>query len=350
MPNLFSLRETRASRIDALKAIAAKAEAERRDLTEAESREFDAGRADVDRLDRDIRNAEFLAEAERREHAEPVTSGRDSLSDIERRYSVGKALAEFTANGRLSGAEAEFQAEKRSGRAGAITMPTSVFLGSRETRAVTTTAPAGGPGGNLVATDLGPMIDRLRPTIAVEAMGATVLSGLTANLDLPRLKGSGTAGWVGEHANATRSDATFDKVSMGPKTVAAEYEMSRRMMLQAPQLEAILRGDIGFLLAQRLDAAAIQGGGTNEPVGIIGTAAVPVVAIGTNGGALTIDHTADLIGAIDDANGMASRAFLTNSKVKRAVLKMKDSEGRLYGVRVSSETSRSRSPIRFRTT
>lgn len=332
MKSLITLKETRAARVDALKVIAAKAEAERRDLSEAEQREFDNGRTELDKLDRDIRNAEFLAEVERREHAETITPGRDTLADIERRYSVGKALAEFADKGRLSGAEAEFQAERRSGRPGAITMPTSVFLGSRELRAITTTTPSGGPGGNLVATEMGPMIDRLRPTLAVEAMGATVLSGLTSNLDLPRLKASGSAGWVAEHANATRTDPQFDKVAMGPKTVAAEYEMSRRMMLQATQLETILRADIGLLLAQALDGAAIRGGGSNEPVGIIATTGVPVVAIGTNGGALTIDHTADMIGAVDDANVAGARGFLTNSKVRKAAMKIKDGEGRPFGV------------------
>ena len=324
--NVHALKEARAAKVDALKALTAKAAAENRDMNDAESREFDTGRSGVERLDRDIRNAEFLADAERRAEAEPMTGQRRDMADLERRFRVGKAVAEFSENGRMTGAEGEYAAEHRSGRPGAIAMPVAVFLGER--RAVT----AGGDGGNLVATNLGPMIDRLRPTLAVEAMGATVLSGLTANLDLPRLTGSGSVGWVAEHGAATRSDATFDKVSMGPKTVAAEYELSRRMMIQAAQVEAILRGDIGFLLAQALDSAAIKGGGSNEPTGIIGTAGVPVVAIGTNGGALTLDTTADMIGAIDAANVNGERGFLTNAKVRKAAMKLKDGQNRPYGV------------------
>lgn len=332
MPNIHELRSRRAARTDALKAMAAKAETERRDMTDAESAEFDTGRTEVDRLDRDIRNAEFLEAAERRASAEPVTHGRDSLASLETRFRVGKALSEFTDTGRMTGPEAEFQQENRSGRSGAFSVPVSILLSSPETRALTTTKPSGGPGSNLIATNLGPMIDRLRPSLAVEAMGATILSGLTGNLDLPRLKASGSAGWVAEHGAATRTDASFDKVAMGPKTVAAEYEMSRRMMLQAMQLQAILRGDLGYLLAQALDGAALKGGGSNEPVGIIGTSGVPVVAIGTNGGALTIDHTADMIGAIQEANVTGATGFLTNAKVRKAAMKLKDSESRPYGV------------------
>jgi HK97 family phage major capsid protein len=331
MSRLFQLKENRASRIDALKAIASRAETERRDLSETEQREFDAGRVELDRLDREVRNAEFLAEADRRADAEPITGGRDSLQDLESRYRVGKALAEFADSGRLTGAEGEFQAEHRTGRAGAITMPTSLFLGSRETRAITTDAPAGGPGGMLVGTTMGAMSDRLRPALAVESMGATVISGLTSGLELPKLKSSGTAGWIAEHTNANRTDPTFAKTQMGPKTVAAEYEMSRKMMIQAAALESILRADIGWLLAQAVDGASIKGGGANEPTGILSTVGVTTVALGTNGGPLALDAIADLIGAIDDANATAT-GFLTNSKVKRAAMKLKDAQQRPYGV------------------
>lgn len=330
MPSLNTLRETRAAKVDALKAIATKAETENRDLTEAESREFEAGREAVDRLDRDIRNAEFLAEAERRSGAEPVLSSGENLQALAGRIRVGKALSEFTERGQLTGAEAEWAAEHRSGRPGAIALPVSCFLA--EQRAITTTTPSGGPGGNMVATDLGPTIDRLRPTLAVAGLGATVLSGLTANLDLPRLKASGSAGWVAEHAAASRTDPQFDKVSMAPNTVTAEYEMSRRMMIQAPQLEQILRGDIGFLLAQALDLAAINGGGTDAPLGIMGTSGVGLVAVGTNGGPLTLDITADIIGAVDAADAAGARGFLTNAKVKKTAMKMKDANENPYGI------------------
>lgn len=43
-----------------------------------------------------------------------------------------------------------------------------------------------GTAGNTVATNLGGLIDRLRPVLAVQSLGATVISGLTGNLDLPR--------------------------------------------------------------------------------------------------------------------------------------------------------------------
>ncbi len=330
MPNLPQLKETRAAKVDALKAIVAKAEAEKRDLNDQEQAAFDAGRAEVERLERDIRNAEFLADAERRAHAEPVGGEARDMAEIASRYNPAKALAEYVETGKLTGAEAEFSTERRSGRPGAIAMPTSVFLGC-EARALTTMTPAGGPGGNLVATVQGALIDRVRPALATERLGATVLRDLTGNLDLPRLKESGAAFWVAEHTNVTRSDPKFDKVSMGPKTVGAEYEVSRRMLLQTTALEPILRNDLSYLLREALDRAAIVGGGANEPVGILDMPGLNVLSIGTNGGALSLDITADMIGAIDDDAG-GSRGFLINPKTRTAAMKLKDANDTPFGV------------------
>lgn len=329
MRTLLHLREQRGLKIEAIRAIHAKAAGENRDMSDAEQSAFDTGKAEIEGMEREIRNHEFLADAERRAVAEPVNERRGDMADVEARFSVSKALAEFTDTGRLTGAEAEFAAEHRSGRKGAIAMPTSAFLGER--RALLTTAPAGGPGGNLVPTNQGALIDRVRPTLVTESLGATVLSGLTGNLDLPRIKDSGQAFWVPEHGNVTRTDMTFDKVSMGPKTVGAEYEVSRRMLLQATALEPILRNDISFLLRQALDSAAIRGGGANEPVGILATPGLNVLSLGANGGAFGIDSAADMIAAIDDdADG--SRGFLITKQIRTAALKLKDSTGLPIGL------------------
>lgn len=318
-----ALKEKRGKMQDDMKAIMSKV-----DLGNGDRARFDALEADVRSINSDIKRMAMVEEAERQEHAEPVNGGGD-LADLERRFNLGKAIFEHT-SGKLSGVEAEFAAERRSGRKDALAVPVSILLGER--RALTTTTPGGGPGSNLVQTSLGPMIDALRPRLAVEAMGATVLPGLTGNLDLPRLKASGTAGWVAEHGAATGTDAQFDKVSLAPKTVAAMYEVSRRMLLQAANLEPILRADLGYLLAQAIDAAAIKGGGSFEPSGIIANGSVTVVALGANGAVLTADTLPDMIGAVDIANAAGNTGFVTNSKVKKSAMKLKDGNGRYFGL------------------
>lgn len=318
-----ALREKRGLKQDQMKAIMAKAS-----LDDGDRKTFDDLETEVRNLNSDIRRMGLVEQAERLEHADPVEGRGNDLSDLERRYSVGKAIFEHT-NGQLTGVEAEYHAERRSGRKDALSIPVSSVLGER--RALTKTTPAGGPGSNLVQTSNGPYIDALRPVLAVEGSGATILPEMTGNLDFPRLKASGTAGWVAEHTDATGSDAQFDKVSMSPKTVSALYEVSRRMLLQAANLDPILRGDLGYLLAQAIDGAAIAGGGANQPVGILANANVNVLSLGANGAAMTVDTAADLMGLVDDANAFGSLGFLTNSKVKKAAAKLKDLQSRPYG-------------------
>lgn len=316
------------------------ASGENRDLTTEERGRFDGLKGEVRTLGNRLTDAEKLAEFERFE-ARAETSTDAGMGRELSRYSLAKALTE-SRSGALSGIEAEAHDELSRGRSEVrgVMVPTDILLG--ETRALKTTTPGAGPGSNMIATDLAAMSDRRRPALRIEQMGATILRGLTGNLDLPRLAESGTAGWIAEHTDATRTDPKFKKMSMGPKTVAAEYEVSRRMLLQSQQaLEPILRADLAYLLAQALDRAAIRGGGTNEPTGILANPAVLEIT----GGAFGSDLTADLIAALETDDVTGTRAFLTNPSVMAKARKTKDGDGQIipvsalfHGERVESST------------
>lgn len=277
---------------------------------------FDALETEVRGLDRQIQRAQTLAEMERQSEA-----AQPAQTEV-RGYSVAKAIREAV-SGSLSGLEREQHDELARGReVRGVMVPTSAIFG--EQRAMTTSTAS-----DTVTTSLGGLIDRLRPVLAVQSMGATVLSGLTGNLDLPRLTAGPTAYWVAEDGAPTASDSTFDKVSLTPKTVAGEMYLSRRLTLQnGVALENVLRNDLAFILAQALDKAAIQGGGTNEPDGIL----EQITESATASTAIT-DIAADLISAlsIDDVTG--TTGFLTNPSLMATVRKVKDGEGR--GIPVS---------------
>lgn len=331
------LKETRSGKIAEMRSISDKAATENRDLSGEERKRFDALDIEVTGLSARLTDAEKLAEFERLE----ARGDTVSCNGAERRglenYSLSKAVSE-SRHGALTGLEAEWHQELSKDRAEVrgVMIPTQIILGG-ERRALTTA----GTAGNMVSTDLAAMTDRRRPALMIERMGASVLRNLTGNLDLPRLIGSGSAGWVAEHTDATGSDATFGKTSMAPKTVAAEYEVSRRMLLQSTSLEAILRADLGYLLAQKIDSAAIRGGGTNEPTGILADEDVDSVT----GGAFDSNITADLIAALQTDNVTGTTGFLTNPAVMNAARKKKDGDGRViplaelfHGERAESST------------
>jgi HK97 family phage major capsid protein/HK97 family phage prohead protease len=146
-----------------------------------------------------------------------------------------------------------------------ITIPQDVLR--RDLNVGTATA-----GGNLVETmlDAGSFIDLLRNASALDQAGATVLTGLTGNVAIPRQSGAATAYWVAESGAPTESQQTVDQVSLTPKTVAAYTDYSRRLMIQSSiDVENMVRGDLARVLALKIDLAGLYGTGSNsEPLGL----------------------------------------------------------------------------------
>lgn len=341
---LNEIREQRSGKIAEMRQINEAAGNDNRDLSGEERKRFDVLEGEVRGLNARLTDAEKLSEFERLETRGEIVSGDQSAHKSLATYSLAKALVE-SRSGNLTGVEAEWHQELSRDRTEVrgVMVPTDILGLGAENRALTTTTPGAGPGSSLIGTDIAAMSDRRRPALKTEAMGATVMRGLTGNMDLPRLIGSGNAGWVAEHTDAARSDATLAKKSMGPKTVAAEYEVSRRMLLQSNQaLDPILRRDLAYLLAQKLDSAGIHGGGANEPTGVLADA--EVTAIVESSIDIT-DTTADLISSLELDDVTGTRAFLTNPQVLGLVRKRKDTDGHVipsseifHGERVETST------------
>lgn len=316
---LKDLLEKRGSKIAEMRTI--NENANDGSLEAKQQKRFDDLESEVDQLNDSITRARRLDEFERHEAGAETLAGdgaRREWRSILDQYSISRAI-----RGELSGVELEAHKELVSGgETRGVMVPTEIILG--ESRAITTTTPSGGPAGNLVATELSAMTDRRRASLMIERMGATVMRNLTGNLELPRLKSSGSSGWVPEHTNATRSDVQFEKKSMAPNTVTAEYEVSRKIMLQSSTaIDQVLRADIAYLLSQSMDSAALQGGGTNEPTGILADSDVSSIT----GGAFDSDITADLIAALEVDDVTGTTAFLTNPNVVKSARKKKDTDG-----------------------
>ena len=154
-------------------------------------------------------------------------------------------------------------------------------------------------GGYIVPTVfVNELIEMLRAESVVNALGATVLSGLTGSpVEIPKQTGGATAYWVAENADITASDLTLGQVSLTPKAVAAIVKLSNRLLnLSNPSAEAMVRRDVAQSLALAIDLAALRGTGSgSQPTGIANTSGINTVAIGTNGGNFTFDYAADMV-------------------------------------------------------
>lgn len=280
----------------------------------------------------------------------------DMTAKEQRDYSFMKAVRGMVQGAGLNGLEKEISDEiaKRSGKeAQGFYAPDTFWagMGKRDLTVGTNSA-----GGFLKPTDhLGDQfVDALRARTVLSGMGTRFMSGLKGDVAIPKLAGGSAAAFVGENSAVAEQNPTFAQVTMSPKTLGAFVDISRLLMIQSdPSVEQIIRDDLLNALAQKIESVAINGGGSNEPDGILQTSGIGSVAIGTNGGALAWSHIVDLVKEVEQdnaaLNGGALR-FLTNPKVKAALsqtAKVSSTDSRMilddpwsamygYGVEVTS--------------
>lgn len=331
-------------------------EAQRNQVREAERqrvagiyslcREFNIDDAERDQM---IRSGNSMNEIHsrvldllRRRSAAPVAAASRGISEdlgltsAERQsFSLVRALnAALTGDWSQAGFEREVSRAiaQRSGKeTTGFFMPSDVSMRRDDTTpgyVVNTAA----QGGNLVATDLrtGSFIELLRAKAMVVQMGATVISGLVGNIEIPRQSGASSVYWLTENGNPTGSNATFDKISLKPKTIGALSNISRNLLLQSSMnVEAFVRNELAISLGLGIDLAALCGSGTNnEPTGIANVSGICTVEGGTNGAALTFDHLIDMETQVATANADVSNMYyLCNAATIGYLKKIKDSNG-----------------------
>ena len=195
------------------------------------------------------------------------------MSKNERReYSLVAAI-KMAADGKLSGIELEAskELEKRFGRA------PQGFYAPNDVLTRDLTATAGDTGDKLVATVKPSMIEALKAQPIVAQLGARVLSGLSSNVTLPKA-GTNTAYWTDENDSGSalsESTMTIGSISLTPKRVAAYSELSKQLLAQSSfDVESLVRDDLVYQLNLAFDKVAIDGGGTNEPSGILNASGI----------------------------------------------------------------------------
>ena len=189
-------------------------------------------------------------------------------------------------------------------------------------------------GGNLVATELdaGSFIDLLRNASALDQAGATVLTGLTGNVAIPRQSGAATAYWVAESGSPTESQQTVDQVSLVPRTCAAFTDYSRKLMIQSSiDVENMVRSDLARVIALKIDYAGLYGtGASNEPLGLKNT-----TGIGTENFAAATPTFAEVVALESDVAGsnalLGTPVYLMNAAMRGGLkTKAKDAGSGLF--------------------
>jgi HK97 family phage major capsid protein len=299
---------------------------------ENEKTAYQALKTDIEGLEEVIQATEAAEARAAKQAANAAQFAGGNVSDQGEKRSKQKIVAEYrfvdavrtmVNGGKREGLLAEMDQEARAeaSRFGQTVEGLGVpaFFTEKRDSTVGTAASAG----TTVDTTLGGLIGLLRPTLAVEGMGAQVLTGLTSNLDLPRQTAGIASAWEGETDENAEGEPTFDRVTLRPKRLGVFTEVSKQLLVQSSlAMEQLLRNDMNIAQSLALDLAAVNGSGaSNQPRGILNTVGIGNVPIGTNGGAPTRAHHIALMKEVAVDNALAgSLGFLSNHAIKAKLM------------------------------
>lgn len=205
---------------------------------------------------------------------------------------------------------------------GGIMIPMSLL---QQERALDITG-AGTPGAALVRPQYSDYLEVLRNAFVLNDLGITFKTGWVGDYVYEREGNVTTAAWLSETATITKSDKSYTKATLSPKTIAGATSRSYRMLKQTNRdIDAELKQDLALAIGYRMLNTAFFGTGVGDiPTGILATAGIGSVAMGTNGGNITRDAVVSLMGKLNDANiPTASRAFVTNSQLQTDLRRLK---------------------------
>ena len=119
-------------------------------------------------------------------------------------------------------------------------------------------------------------VDALRNASSVMQAGATMLTGLSGNIKIPKKSAASSGSWFTEGNAPSESEMTITSITMSPKTVGAYTDVTRNLMMQgSPDVEALVRNDLSQSLALAIDLGALSGSGSSgQPTGIKNTSGI----------------------------------------------------------------------------
>jgi len=178
-------------------------------------------------------------------------------------------------------------------------------------------------GAGAVATITAPtIIDVLRARMLFARLGAIVLDDMVGDFEIPKKTAGSNAYWVTEGNAPTGSEITIGQISFAPSTVGAFTDLTRKFIKQTSlAAENLARQDLTDTLRHELDRVGFNGSGTGaQPEGILQNADVPVVEIGSDGGAITWAKVVELETAVANADAdMGNLAYVTSAAGRGAL-------------------------------
>jgi HK97 family phage major capsid protein len=274
---------------------------ESRSLSADEQKALETHKAEAAALERSINDSQALAKARKQLEETKRAMTEAPRAKVELSKSEKRDLAKFDMSAflraitnpqtRLDGINkeviergfAEATENKVEVRAGAYVLP-SYIMGYQERDLTVTNS---NEGGLTIATAKMDTVDFPVNKLVLEQMGARIMTGLTDNVDIPRIVAGTDAAFKAENASQDESSPTFANLSLTPKRLPTKVQVSSKLLKQKSAVDQLVVRNITAQLNAIFQKRIVNGAGTTEPLGILNTSGIGNQDIGTNGGALT---------------------------------------------------------------
>lgn len=303
-----------------------KVKAEKRELTSEEEQELDELEQELEQIEQKIEELEEKeresaseeeedpSEEEEEEERKPkrkpgrrTPGGEDAeVGKMMKRFSPIRAIKRASEGIALDGVEKELNDEAlvearalgfKFEASRGFSIPAKMMRATSQT----VTEDSGDYGGKLVTSDV-QLVDGFFPKLQVEELGATVMTGLTGNRELPVMPNFDFS-WLAETGAVTVQKQKVDGPTLSPKRAAAGVGISHQLLIQSSvDFEAQVWRKLQQGAARALTAAAINGPGTLAPTGILNTAGVQPSVLLTAAGAPTWAHIVELQALVEQAD------------------------------------------------
>jgi HK97 family phage major capsid protein len=187
-----------------------------------------------------------------------------------------------------------------------------------------------GAGGALVPAPLAAeVIDLLRARSAAFRAGTRTVPMTAQTLKFARLTADPVGSWRAENAPIVEGEPAFDSVTLTAKSWALLTRVSRELLEDGQNVDAILRATFANAAALALDQAILFGTGTaNQPLGVANTPGIQTISMGTNGAAIAgWPKVLDAVAALEAANAGDVTGVVYNPRTARVVYGLSDSSG-----------------------
>jgi len=159
-------------------------------------------------------------------------------------------------------------------------------------------------------------VDVLRPWSVVARAGITVVENLRGNITIPTETAAPTGQWLPTETTAvTLTQPTLAQTPMTPHTFGAVVSFSHLVLKQAPNIEAFLGNQVVRAASRAVDQGVFAGSGSDQPVGILGTANLP----SESGTSFALANACNMLEALSNAIDDSKVTFIAAPNARKTL-------------------------------